>query len=278
MVTISKTTDSKYQYLTVLIFGRAGTGKTHFLGTYDNKKTLIINVKQENGLKTLSTQGIDIDVINVNGKKEMLDAVEWIKQEGHKKYEVVGIDSFTAWHKNLENEYCSANFAMWSDIKKVTAKIVEEFKSIPVHSFFLGTLDIKEDDDGIMYLPSFVGKSKTEIDHFFDDVYFFEKLGKAGDMTKFRALTQSGSKYPCKTRLNGLPVIIDNPTIPKILDYLPKELKQNDEADYQYLDRLISEKNIPRETIFTEYKVKELKELNLDQRLDLEKRLKLKKG
>lgn len=284
MIKIKKTSDQSFSFVNFLVFGESGAGKTTFLGSGNEAETLILNIVSESGLLTLRKK--NIDVIDILTKEDMFEALDWIEKEGVNKYKVICIDSFSQFQKNLEKSIPGgtggAVFEKWNKIKEITRNVVDRLKSMPVHFVAICEIAMKDDDGAIKFIPSLVGSSKDEISYWFDEVYFFEKTGKAGEMPKFRALTQSGSRYPCKSRIGTLPVVIENPTLPVVLDNLmqsatPQAKEQRESLELLALEKLISEKNIPCETIYSEYKVKDLKELNLEQRLDLEKRLKLKK-
>lgn len=280
MIKIKKTSDQSFSFVNFLVFGESGAGKTTFLGSGNESETLILNIVSESGLLTLRKK--NIDVIDILTKEDMFEALDWIEKEGIKNYKVIGIDSFSQFQKNLEKQITSTGFQLWAEIKEITREVVDRLKAMPINFVALCEVAMKDDDGAVKFIPSLLGSSKDEIAYWFDEVYFFEKTGKAGEMPKFRALTQSGSRYPCKSRIGTLPVVIDNPTLPIVLDNLmqaatPQAKEQRESLELLALEKLISEKNIPRETIYSEYKVKDLKELNLEQRIDLEKRLKLKK-
>ena len=91
---IGNTADQEFGYAKILIFGESGTGKTHFASTYDNKKTLLINIKAESGTMTLRSKGISLQTLTVDKYADMKAAIEWVKENGF-KFELIFIDSLS---------------------------------------------------------------------------------------------------------------------------------------------------------------------------------------
>ena len=213
-VVIKKTSDQEYSFLNSLVMGESGSGKTHYLGTADNKRTLIINVKSESGIFTLRDK--ELDVTDVDNFEEIMAVFEWLKTAKH-DYLYIGIDSLSQLQKNFEkqsaNQY-SDKFKMWSAIKENTKTIVDTAKRLPFHLCFVCEVKVEKDEESgsIKVLPSLVGSAKDEIQYYFDEVFYFDKAQvKDGSPITYRCLTSSASKYPCKDRSGKLPLIIENP-------------------------------------------------------------------
>lgn len=285
MIEIKKTSDSTFQFANILIFGESGSGKTHFLGTAPDNEMLILNIASESGLLTLRNK--NIDVATIHNLDEMEQSLKWLETEGYKKYKYVAVDSFSQFQKNLEKELpkSSNGYALWSNIKNITKTVVDRFKAMPINFIAICEIELIGDDEvQLKYVPSLVGKaSKNAITYWFDEVYFFEKTGKAGDMPMYRALTNSGSKYPCKSRIGSLPVVMQNPTIVKVVDGL-KPLMQIQEQvkiaeatksidTVAQIKTLAIAKKVMLGNILMEYKVKSLDEMTEIQRLDCIDRL-----
>lgn len=214
------TGDEEFGYAKILIFGESGTGKTYFAGTYDNEKTLLINVKAESGTMTLRSKGINLKTITINNYADMKAAINWLKENGS-EFELIFIDSLSQWQKNLEKEIPETGnkFAKWNTIKDYTKEIVDSFKQLPFHVVF--TCEIKKDKDEttgeVFYQPSLLGSSKDDIPYWFDEVYYFTRVQtKIGEPIAYKCMTAAAMKFPCKSRL-GLPIIIDSPKLTDIL-------------------------------------------------------------
>jgi len=278
MVTINKTSDAKYLFANILIFGESGSGKTHFLGTAPENEMVIFNIASESGLLTL--RGKNIDVITINDLTEMEYALKWLETEGVKKYKYVSIDSFSQFQKNLERQLPKTKdgFELWRTIKDITKMVVDRIKVMPINFVAICEISLKDDEGAVKFVPSLLGSSKDDIAYWFDEVYFFEKTGKAGDVPTYRALTNSGSKYPCKSRIGTLPVVMNNPTIIEVIETLKplmevqsvaSEPEQSKPADLiSQIKSLAIAKKVMIGSILLRYKVKALEELTTVQQLE----------
>lgn len=214
------TGDQEFGYAKILVFGESGTGKTYFAGTYDNEKTLLINVKAESGTMTLRSKGINLKTITINNYADMKAAINWLKENGS-DFDLVFVDSLSQWQKNLEKEIPESGnkFAKWNTIADYTYEVVHAFFALPFHVVF--SCEIKKEKDEVtgevFYNPSLMGKSKDDIPYWFDEVYYFTRVqAKIGEPIAYKCLTAAAMKYPCKSRL-GLPLVIDNPKLSDIL-------------------------------------------------------------
>ena len=220
MVKIKRVSDIDFGYANIIVFGESGTGKTHFAGTYNHEKVLIINVKTESGLMTLRAQGIDMDVLEVDSYLDMKEAIEWIKKNGA-KYDVLFVDSLSQWQKKLNIDLPDNGDTRkkWGIIKEYTYEIVHAITALPFHVIF--TCELKKEKDGetgsFSYLPSLYGSSREDIPYWFDELYYFTRFQvKIGDPIEYKMLTAAAIKYPCKSRL-GADINIDNPQLSSIL-------------------------------------------------------------
>lgn len=253
-IEFGSTGDQEFGYAKILVFGESGTGKTYFAGTYDNEKTLLINVKAESGTMTLRSKGINLKTITINNYADMKEAISWIKENGS-NFELIFIDSLSQWQKNLEKEIPETGnkFAKWNTIKEYTKEIVDAFKQLPFHVVF--TCEIKKDKDEntgeIFFQPSLLGSSKDDIPYWFDEVYYFTRFQqKISDPIAYKCLTAAAMRYPCKSRL-GLPTTIDNPSLTEILSMtmfkkIDKKEQKKELAEVAKLPNQISETNLNR--------------------------------
>jgi hypothetical protein len=286
MLEIKKTSDSTFQYANILIFGESGSGKTHFLGTAPDNEMIIFNIASESGLLTL--RGKNIDVITIHNMNEMEEALKWLETEGVTKYKYVGIDSFSQFQKNLEKQLPKTKdgFELWRTIKDLTKSVIDRIKVMPINLVAICEISLKDDEGAVKFVPSLLGSSKDDIAYWFDEVYFFEKTGKAGDIPMYRALTNSGSKYPCKSRIGTLPVVMHNPTIVQVIETLKPLMQIQEQVKVAEESRAIDTvaqikmlaiaKKVMLGTILMNYSVKSLDEMTEIQRLDCIDRLEKK--
>lgn len=79
--------------LCMLLYGKAGTGKTAISSTFP-KPMLVLDI-QERGTETI--QGVEgIDVLQVDTWEMLEEAYWYIETEGHKKYRTVSLDQITS--------------------------------------------------------------------------------------------------------------------------------------------------------------------------------------
>jgi len=230
MVKLTKTNDQKYSYAKILILGESGTGKTHFLGTVPENEVLIINVVSESGLLTL--KGKNIDVIDVNDYAEIIDAINWVKENGS-KYNYIAIDSLSQWQKNLEVQSRLKGFDLWREVKTKTKEIVNKLKELPFHVICTSEIRIDKDEESgsLKYLPDMIGSIKNEITYMFDEVWYFDRAQvKPGEPIVYRCLTQAATKYPCKTRTNLEPVFVD-PDMSKMINEMVGEIDKKKQKE-----------------------------------------------
>jgi hypothetical protein len=219
MVKLSNTGNLENKHANIILTGGAGAGKTYTLGTINSEELLIIDVVSESGLLTL--KGKNIDTISVDSYADLLEAIEWIKENGS-KYNVIAIDSLSQLQKQMEGEIPdgSNKFAKWKEIKDNTKHIVDEFKRLPFHVVFTCELTKEKDEEtgGTYYLPSLVGSSKQDLEYWVDEVWFLTKRqAKLGEDMLYSCVTNADSKYPCKSRM-GLPMVINNINLQDVLD------------------------------------------------------------
>lgn len=191
---IKKTSDEEYSYLNMLILGESGSGKTKFLGTTDNDKTLIINVKSESGMFTLKDK--QLDVVDVNSFDEMIRVLDELRLK-ETKYKFIGVDSFSQLQKNFEKQSkMTDKFKLWAEIKENTKVIVDLAKLLPMHFVFTceAKMDKDEETGATKYLPLMAGSAKDELPYWFDIILYFQKWqAKENDKVQYFARSNSSS-------------------------------------------------------------------------------------
>ena len=225
---VKKTNQLENLFPKILIMGGSGAGKTYFLASGNTKKTLIISVKTEAGLMTL--HDLEIDYVEIESFKDIQEIYNYLKSPEN-KYETVGLDSLTQLQECLiKNDLKGmTGFEKWAQVKELTFEIVQRFKSLPLNAIFICESDEDKDDKTgeIKVYPRLVGKSKQTIAHWFDEVYYFKRIeeidNEGNKSIIYTALTQSGDKYPCKSRIGTLPRVIVNPELDKIINQLKRK-------------------------------------------------------
>lgn len=220
---ITKSSDQEYSWGKIVLMGAFGSGKTYSIGTLPESETIVLNILQESGMRTIRHKTFDI--LNIRGVADFKEAIKDLGTDAYKqKYKYVAVDSYSQFNKYLEAELTAqgyTGFKLWGLIKSITKELVDDLKKLPYHVVF--TCEVKaekEESTGeIVFLPSLAGAAKDDLPGWVDEVYFLGKFGKVGENPSYQLLTRSGSKYPCKTRSNDkngqpiLPVKIENPNL-----------------------------------------------------------------
>ena len=164
----------------MLIYGDAGKGKTTFLGTGDNDKTVIISA--ESGLLCLGDK--DIDVIEIKSFQEMREALRYIyRKENADKYNTIAVDSLSEIAEILVKEL-QANpeykdpkniFKLWAEYNDTMITMIKAIRDLDKNVVF--TALVEETSDGGMitkkpYIPG--SKAQLKLPSLFDEVFFIE--------------------------------------------------------------------------------------------------------
>jgi hypothetical protein len=222
---INKTNDISLMFPKILIVGGPGSGKTYFLATGNPKETLLISIKSESGLMTLHNR--EIDYVEVEGLKDLQEVYSFIKTGTH-KYKTIGIDSITQLQNTLIKSDLKAaqGYEKWNKVKELTFEVVHSLKLLPLNVIFTcETADEKDQATGeVKVYPKLMGSSQNDIAYWFDEVYYFKRWSEIDNQGVERifygCLTQSGDKYPCKSRIGILPRVIVNPNLNEIIAQL----------------------------------------------------------
>ena len=190
----------------ILVYGKAGMGKTYLCSTAPNP--LIIST--ESGL--LSLKDFDLPVIKITSIKDMYDAYEFITESSEcKKFETICLDSITdiaevmlIAHKRGEKDPRQAYGKLADDM----ADMIRGYRDMPEkHVYFTAKQSrIVDADTGIAaYQAGMPGNTLKEgIAYFFDEVACI-RMGELDDGETYRYLQlHPDIKYDCKDRSGEL--------------------------------------------------------------------------
>lgn len=146
------------EYLNVLLYGRPGSGKTTFAGTFP-KKILIVDI-QEHGIQSLKGQDIDylplesVDQIDPNNPTSLF---WWLKNHPN-KYNTVVFDTITQLQdmilaKVMKNtvgrEVDSAPYLSdWLPVANKFKSIILQYKELPLHKVYIAQGDRESQPTG----------------------------------------------------------------------------------------------------------------------------------
>ena len=207
--------------LNLLLYGRAGIGKTVSLGTAPSP----IILSAEAGMLSLLSR--DIPYISIRSISDLRDVYQWLlSSEEAERYETVCLDSVS--------EVCDLAFAesrkrvgseipvLYSELRSVVLPILSAFRGLSKHLVGTARETVKDLKDGRMVMPSMVGNRLTEdLPYLFDMVLHYT----LDDEDRRVIYTNSECGSVAKDRTGLLPSELrdlDN-LVGDILEYLEKE-------------------------------------------------------
>lgn len=255
---VSKPGEQKW--LKALIFGPAGQGKTHFLGTaqLDTRTSPMLLLDFEGGEQTLV--GLDIDIVRIRSWEDYFEVYEELSQSRDLKYKSVGIDSISETHifallDLLDQQGAQRrdpDLLQQQDYGKAGTqmrRLLRSFRDLPVHVFFTSLAkEVVEARVGTVKVPALAGQLAEEVPGLMDLTGYMaisqEKDPRTAEIKDVRSLLlKNFSQFRVKVRTGwgdvDCPDLIEDPTVTKLLDALKfqtskpeskKEVKKNGEV------------------------------------------------
>jgi len=228
--------------INMLLVAESGWGKTVFCGTADqrddpaNRKKALFLVADPEGTVSAKYQGSTADQLPVRDWDDLVQAYQWLRDEGYIEYSWIIIDSITemqkiAMKKALEiavkmNASRDPDVPAIQDYQKVQNQVlnmVKQFNDLPCHVIYTALPMRLEDDEGdVYYLPSLQGGggqlAQQVMGYMSVAGYGAFKRAKKGDeeVTARRIYFQPTDMYRCKDRFDALGAFKDNVTVPQI--------------------------------------------------------------
>lgn len=217
------------QWLNVLLYGFAGSGKTWLGGTaQDHDMTspmLVLDV--EGGTTTLRNKPT-IDVIQVRSPEHVKQIHDELRENNNGYYKTVMIDSLTelqkldmrtimieAHSKNPNQDVDVPSQREWGKSNEHIRRIVRAFRDLEMNTIFTALMvDYKDDRTGqVTFYPSVPGKLKAEVPGFLDIVGYLYTAVEEEEITRIIQFAQT-QKIIAKDRTSSLGDRMVNPTIP----------------------------------------------------------------
>lgn len=238
-------------YLNILIYGDSGVGKTTLAGSSDAvpamRPVLIVDI--EGGTESLRRPFPDVDVVRVKNWTEMNDLYNEL-YDGKSGYQTVVLDSLTeiqkfSMYKIMERlmelepsrDPDVPSMREWGKNLEQTRKFVRGFRDLPMHTIFTAlSKGDKNPRTGITTLkPSLNGKAADEVAAFLDVVAYYyvkEVAGDDGEVEQARLLlTQKTEEQVAKDRSGKLPMVIQNPTMAMLFDFMNNTTESEPETE-----------------------------------------------
>lgn len=210
-----------------LIYAPSGVGKTVLAGTAP--KALFLTVEAA-GTESAKAFGSDADELVVNSWRELVDAYEWLRKEGHSEYEWVIIDSLTemeelCWNDQLEEigKEFEARIQDYGIVDRKIKKLVDRFNRLPINCLYTAQqagweIEDEDGDDIVKVLPA-LGRAKggwplSNLVCGKVTLIGLLTVREDEDDEEFRRLyVHGGERWTAKDRHDAFGKFIDNPDI-----------------------------------------------------------------
>lgn len=215
----------------ILIYGDPGKGKTTFLGTGDNERTIIISA--ESGLLCLGDK--DIDVIEIHDFAGLREALRFVYDKKNDKYTTVAIDSLSEIGEMLVKELQAKpeykdpknTLKLWGEYNDRITSMIKAFRDLDKNVIFTALVE-DVNDGGVIVKKPFIPGSKAQkfLASYFDEVFFIET-----DPSTERPYlqTQSSNNAIAKDRSGKLEPV-EEPNLSTIIAKIRGEHKQEEAA------------------------------------------------
>lgn len=228
----TKSTDA--HKLKMIIYGKAGIGKTTLASTIEKEKVMIISA--EAGLLSLAGKDIDVIDISIDDDGQEIPRPErvarlgkvyqfMVQQEQRKKYDWLFIDSLTEISQNLIESLQEVypdkkdGLNLWGDYNKKMMSLIKTFRDLPYYNVIFTALDKTEkDENGRRYMTiDCNGKIGDRLPGLFDEVFWMHAIELEDKTQKRQMLTGTHENIAAKDRSGRLNEI-ESPNMQQIID------------------------------------------------------------
>jgi hypothetical protein len=237
-----KTVGSNNPFINMALIAESGFGKTVVLGS-GGKDTLILSMDPEGTDSSMYMGGVNAQAqeIVVRDFQTLNDVIIWLKQEGHKEFKYLGIDSAPEAQKIMQGDWLDKNRAnagkrhpdvLGIDGHQVTQlqfiKFVKQMNDLPLHTIYTAKPQEYYDSEGeVYYLPNLHGQKGDVARDFMGymkiqgfGVYVDKKVRRGEqtiDIKARRWYFTPMTGYKGKDRTNSLGEYLDDITLPDIV-------------------------------------------------------------
>ena len=237
---IENTKDLARKGVSMIIYGDAGVGKTHLIGTLPEGELLVIDV--DGGLETFRGMGVNHDYKTIRSMGEIVKMLDWLKKGDH-KYKYLAIDNLSELEKTMAIALMDLRGQQFLRLKEYgdTAQKMREYvrkyrdlTDTGLNVFFLAwemPLEIESNEDGVTTKAApFLGKKFTlEASGLVDATGRLLISPKDGN----RYLSFKGdARFIAKTRLKLKDYYL-NPTMPELFANINSTAKQTAKPEPQ---------------------------------------------
>lgn len=217
---VRNTSEVEISFVRGLSYGRTGTGKTRFGGTFP--KPLFLAADTEGGIVTLRKRGVDF--IDISGGNDMLEALDELGDEadrGTLQWESVIIDSITIYCEQYidtlvskrraesSNKQASMRKVDWGVLDAHLRAVTVAAHILPVNVWWMALEDEQKDEDTgkpIKGYPMLYGKRSAKMLASMDIVLYHEFIRRgANQPNEYRCHPKPYKHYDAKDRFDVLP-------------------------------------------------------------------------
>jgi hypothetical protein len=225
----------------MMVYGGSGVGKTLLTGTAAQVEEMapMLVIDAEEGSMTLNALhevADKIDVVPMRDWKKMQSIYNDL-YTGRHPYKTVTIDSGTEVQQLAMNDVLgndgkvldtgiTPEFRDWYKNTEQIRRMIRAFRDLPLNTI-VTALEMDSMDPRTkvqMKRPAFSNKLSQQIPAFFDTVFYMYVKEVTGDTPNRRlCLTDKTDRVVAKCRAQGVPQIMENPTMPVIYDFLVRK-------------------------------------------------------
>ena len=183
----------------VLVYGKAGSGKTYLCSTAP--APIIISI--ESGL--LSLRNYDLPVIEIETMDDLREAYELVTSKKGDKFKTICIDSLSEIAEVIlfsAKKRVKDNRQAYGDLLYDTMKMVKRFRDLKGKNVYFSAKEIKIVDsitDTVLFAPSMPGtKLGPQLPYYFDEVFRLTMGTTSKGKTK--RYFQTASDYQCEAK------------------------------------------------------------------------------
>ncbi|QDH48946.1 Sak4-like ssDNA annealing protein [Arthrobacter phage Gisselle] len=243
-------------------YGLEGSGKTTAIATAANiapegSKVLIVNAEGGVKKKALERRGIDTSKIVLwpnpktggrvtrKGLEKLYQRLQSDLATDPNSWFAIGWDSITEVHAKIVSDVAGARIQKARDrdvviteadefftdrddygvMSKMVNDLLRKFRDLPVHYIVtaLERRDVDEKTSKVSYGPAVTPALQTSILGYTDVNLYFKAEDEDGP---FRALVKGVGTFRTKDRMGGLPKVIAQPSMERILGYIDGEIEE----------------------------------------------------